>query len=168
MSAVISACGLYRYRLDRAMLQPGIVFAYAGVNPSKAGPVVEDQTTLKWRGFTVRNGGSRYIAINPYAYRATSVQELAGVADPVGPDNPRYIREVIAEADVLVPCWGNTHKVPPRLRHRFAELLALMRNSGKPIRIFGLTQTGDPKHPLMLGYDTPLQDWTQPDAKEPR
>src|SRR5437899_12103776 len=91
--------------------------------PIDVRPVVEDQTTLKWRGFTLRNGGSRYIAINPYAYRATSVKELADAADPVGPDNPRYLREVIAEADVLVPCWGNANKVPPRLRHHFADLL---------------------------------------------
>jgi hypothetical protein len=28
------------------------------------------------------------------------------------------------------------------------------------VRHFGLTTSGDPKHPLMLGYNTPLVNWT--------
>ncbi len=30
------------------------------------------------------------------------------------------------------------------------------RGYEKPIMTFGLTNSGDPKHPLTLGYDTPL------------
>lgn len=36
MSAVISECGLYRYRLDRDVSPTGIVFAFFGVNGSDA------------------------------------------------------------------------------------------------------------------------------------
>lgn len=56
-SAVISDCETYRYRLDRGVQPEGIVFAYFGVNGSTAGPIEEDHTTQKWRGFTLRNGG---------------------------------------------------------------------------------------------------------------
>jgi hypothetical protein len=61
-SAVISPCGLYRYRLDRDVQDDGLVAAFFGVNGSTAGPVEEDQTTKKWRGFSLRNGFRRYIA----------------------------------------------------------------------------------------------------------
>lgn len=159
-SAVISECGTWRYRLDRDVQPEGIVFAFFGVNGSTATGDEEDQTTMKWRGFTERNGGRRYIAGNPFAFRATDVRELARAADPVGPENSRYLDEIIAEADVLVPCWGNRSKVPERLRHHFDSLRERLFASGKPIKIFGFTASGDPKHPLMLGYSTPLVEWT--------
>ena len=158
-SAVISTCGLFRYRLDRPVALKGLVFAFFGVNGSTATGTEEDQTTRKWFGFTSRNGGSRYIAGNPFALRATDVKELARAADPVGPENARYLAEIIAEADVLVPCWGNRGKVPKHLRGHFDRLRNQLFESGKPVKIFGQTKGGDPLHPLFLGYDTPLVPW---------
>lgn len=156
-SAVISECGLYRYRLDRELLETGIVIAFFGVNPSTADASAEDATTRKWYGFSVRQFARKYIAVNPFAFRSTDVNALAGAADPIGPDNDRHIDEVIKEADLLVPCWGSTDKVPPRLRYRFVEIFERLFDSNKPVKIFGLTKGGDPKHPLMLGYSTPLK-----------
>lgn len=163
MSAIISECGRYRYRLDRTLRRDGPVFAYFGVNGSTANADKDDQTTRKWIGFTSRNGGSRYIVGNPFAYRATDVRELAEINDPVGPDNARYLAEIVAEADILVPCWGNESKVPHRLRHHFSSLSRAILASKKTVRVFGLTRWGHPKHPLMLGYDTPLVEWSRND-----
>lgn len=158
-SAVISECGTYRWRLDREVQKHGFVVAYFGVNGATAGPVEEDQTTKKWRGFTLRIGGCRYIAGNPFAFRAKDVRQLATAADPVGPENARHLREIIDEADLLVPCWGDRNKVPKHLQWHFDALRDQLFAAGKPIRIFGLTAGGDPKHPLMLGYDTRLVRW---------
>lgn len=163
MSAIISECALFRYRLEREIAETGIVLAYLGVNPSKADALIEDQTTMKWRGFGVRNGARRYIAGNPFAFRATDVTELSSAADPIGPENDRHLREIMRDADILVPCWGSRAKLPRHLRPRLDAVLGLLRDSGKPIKIFGLTASGDPAHPLMLGYSTPLVDW-QPDS----
>lgn len=161
-SAVISPCGTWRWRLDREVAATGIVILYSGINGSTATGDEEDQTTMKWRGFTLRNNGCRYIAVNPFGFRAKDVRDLARAADPIGPENDRYIREAIDEADVLVPCWGNRSKAPKHLRYRFDFMLDLMFGSGKPVKVFGFTNAGDPKHPLMLGYDTPLTDWVRP------
>lgn len=158
-SAVISDCGTWRYRLDRLVQERGLVAAFFGVNGSTAGPIEEDHTTKKWFGFSLRNGFRRYIAANPFAFRARDVKRLASVPDPVGPENARYIAEIIAEADVLIPCWGRRDKVPRNLHHHIDALKAALFASGKPIRIFGLTAGGDPMHPQMLGYDTPLIPW---------
>jgi hypothetical protein len=45
------------------------------------------------------------------------------------------------------------------MRNDFDTVLAMLQTSGKPVKHFGLTQSGDPKHPLMLGYDTKLIEW---------
>lgn len=158
-SAVISDCGTWRWRLDRTVATAGLVFAYFGVNGSTATGEEDDATVRKWNGFTIRNGGARYITGNAFGFRATDVRELARCADPVGPENDFYLAQIISEADVLVPCWGNQSKVPERLRPRFSAVRRMIFAAGKPVKVFGLTQSGDPKHPLMLGYDTPLLDW---------
>lgn len=141
-------------------MQPvGIRALFVGVNPSKAGAEVEDQTTSKWRGFSLRNGIREYDAVNPFGLCATDVRELAGASDPVGPDNLTHVMAAIADADLVVPCWGSRAKLPRELRLYLARMKRTIFESGKPIRIFGLTKSGDPMHPLMLGYDTPLIEW---------
>lgn len=160
MSAVISECGTWRYTLERDVSPfEGLTYLYCGVNSSTAGPEIDDQTSKKWRVFTLQEGGSRYIAINPFAYRSKNVRKLATCSDPVGPDNARHVTESIARADIIVPCWGNTSKVPRELQHHFRAMMERFMASGKPIKVFGLTQSNDPMHPLMLSYKTRLVDW---------
>ena len=174
MSAIISPCGLYRYRLERILDVPlddgghefrGKVIAFFGVNPSTADAGMDDATVRKWIGFCERWGAQRFIVGNVFAYRSTDVKALATVEDAFGPDIGDHTTAIISEADVLVPCWGNTDKVPPKLRFAFDVLLDALLSSGKPVRHFGLTKSGDPKHPLMLGYDTPLQPFIQESDK---
>ncbi|MNR13832.1 hypothetical protein D3C85_1302620 [compost metagenome] len=161
MSAVLSECGLYRYRLDREVQPEGLVFAYFGINPSTADASIDDSTVRKWRGFTLRNGGKKFIVGNVFAFRSTDPKALEFAEDPFGPDRYAHLEQIIAEADVLVPCWGNSSKVPPTIRPHIADLLETLLGSGKPVMHFGLTASGDPKHPLMLSYDTPLLPWTE-------
>ncbi|MCF1487527.1 DUF1643 domain-containing protein [Pseudomonas sp. AA27] len=173
MSAVISSCGLYRYRLEREVQAEGKVFAFFGINPSTADATLDDATVRKWRGFTQRNGGRRFIVGNVFCYRATDPRDVGfsndrrtyinGLPTPSHHlDNLEHIRQIITDADVLVPCWGRTTKVTAAIRYCFAEVLGLLNASGKPVLHFGVTASGDPKHPLMLGYDTPLIPWGQP------
>lgn len=162
MATVISDCGKYRYRLEREVdaIGGGPVYAFFGVNPSTADATLDDATVRKWTGFVKRWGGSRFIVGNVFAYRATDVRELATLPGPVlGDPNWDHLRAICAEADILVPCWGNRTKVPKSLWYAFGAPVQLCRASGKPVRTFGLTASGDPKHPLMLGYDTPLIDF---------
>lgn len=93
---------------------------------------------------------------NVFAYRSTNVTSLQAVDDPVGPLNTTYLDGIIHEADLLIPCWGNTQKVPSSLRGEFIKVFDMLKSSGKPVACFGLTKNGSPKHPLMLKYDTPL------------
>lgn len=159
MSAILSDCGLFRYRLDRDVDLQGIVIAYFGVNGSTADHQENDHTVRKWIGFTKLNGGRRFIVGNPFAYRSKNVKDLAKVPDPVGPENDHHLRQIIAEADLLVPSWGPRTKVPRHLRYRYDELESMLFASGKPVKVFGLSKDGDPLHPLMLAYSTPMVEW---------
>lgn len=157
MSAIISPCGQYRYRLERTVAMEGPVYAFFGINPSTADASLDDATVRKWIGFVKRWGGSRFIVGNVFAFRSTDVKALATVEDAFGDDIGEHTADIIEAADILVPCWGDQGKVPPQLRFAFDVLLEALTCSGKPVMHFGLTKGGDPKHPLMLGYDTPLQ-----------
>lgn len=162
--AVMSPDGVYRYRLDRRVEDsPGdlLCVAFFGVNGSTATADTDDQTVRKWNGFSYRMQANRYIVGNAFAFRAKDVKALASAADPVGPWNDAYLYEIMDEADILVPCWGSRDKLPPRLQSRLDLVRDLIFSFNKPVQIFGLTASGDPKHPLTLGYDTILRDWNK-------
>lgn len=163
MSAVLSPCGLYRYRLDRVVGVTGSVYAFFGVNPSTADANIDDATVRKWIGFTKAWGGSRFMAGNVWPLRSTDVRALATAVRwlDVGRENQRHILAMVDEADILVPCWGDRAKVPRLMHNELDALLSLLVGTRKPVMHFGLTKGGDPKHPLMLGYSTPLQPWSQ-------
>lgn len=158
MSAIITPCGLFRVRLERDVQMDGIVAALFGVNPSTADATKNDATINKDIGFAKLNGWRRIIKGNVFPYRSTDVKVLATVADPFGPDYEQNLRQIIADADQLVPCWGDTKKVPKHLRPAFGRVMEMLRASGKPVRVFGFTTGGDPLHPLFLPYSTVLQD----------
>lgn len=160
MTAIISPCCLYRYRLERDVAPIGFVVAFFGVNPSRADASVRDQTDLKWTGFAHRWGARKYIAGNPFAFRSLNVRDLVTVVDPIGPENDAHLAQIIADADLLVPCWGDRYKLQKSMRPRLDVVADMLRAAGKTVKVFGLTSKGDPMHPLMLGYDTKLADWT--------
>ena len=62
---------------------------------------------------------------------------------------------------MLVPCWGDRGKVPKSMHNDLdrmrAWLVTMAQDTGKRVACFGLTKGGDPMHPLMLAYSTPLQ-----------
>lgn len=166
-AALLSDCGRYRYRLEREALPldllggPQRVVVFIGVNPSTADAVADDATVRKWRGFAARWGYTRFVVGNLFAYRATQVAALAAAEDAIGPDCDAHLQTMLREAEIVVPCWGERGKLPPRLRSRIDQVWALIRAAGRPVHALGITTSGDPKHPLMLGYDTPLVPWSK-------
>ncbi len=161
MSAVLSPCKVYRYRLDRTVAMAGPVYAFFGINPSIAGPVEDDPTVRKWIGFTKVWGGSRFIVGNVHPLRSADVKRLATAPQwlDIARENQKHLEQIAGEADVLVPCWGCRKKVPRLMHNQLDQLMAWLLTTGKPVMALGRTQGGDPKHPLMLAYSTPLTTW---------
>lgn len=152
----------YRYGLIRKFpLSDGPVYAFFGINPSTADDREDDATVRKWKGFVARWGGREFIVGNIFAARSTDVKGLAKMDDPIGIKNDEWIKAICDQADIIVPCWGSRQKIPERLRSRVDKVaqMVLQYAGEKPVKCFGKTASGDPKHPLMLGYDTVLEDF---------
>lgn len=173
MTALISPCATYRYRLERDLHADGEgVVAVVMVNPSTGDATLDDPTITRIRRRFMKAEylgklmprPAKVIVGNLFAFRATDIRELATALDPVGPENDNHLWQIAMDADRLVYAWGPLAKVPPLLRGRWREVHGLFMASGKHIpNIIGEpAQDGQPRHPLMLGYDVPLQSWRVP------
>lgn len=169
MSAVISPCGLYRYRLEREWSPDRGTVAFIMVNPSTADSEQDDATIRKVRGFAQRHGYSRLIVGNLFAYRATDIRNLKGISfgDAVGPDNNFHLHQIIGDADRIVVAWGPVAKVPKPFRNRWQQIVKLANGWGKPLYCIGTANDGHPRHPLMTPYSMPLANWSPPNRSNP-
>ena len=161
--AVISSCGHYRYRLDRR--GSGLDCSTAMVtmvNPSTADHRRNDHSITKITGLTARSGIGGFVVANKFAFRATEVKELRQCGDPIGPDNLLHLREMFALADRHIVAWGSLAKLPKHLRTQWLVIVALAKVEGVDLWCWGTCKDGQPAHPLMLAYDTPLVKWEPP------
>jgi hypothetical protein len=156
-AAVISDCGLYRYWLERGPAGTPYV-AWVLANPSTADASIDDPTVRKARGFSKLWGYERFVFVNVFGYRSTDPMGLRGVEDPVGPLNENHIREVAEYADKIVVAWGNAiiKEKRPQIKPTLALLTGL---HDKPLHCLGYTADRSPRHPLMLAYSTPLEEY---------
>lgn len=162
MSAIISDCGKYRYRLERHGLSGSGAVAWIMVNPSTADAKEDDPTIRRVVGFSERLGAGWAIVGNKFAYRATDVKELRTAQDPRGPENDAHLEAIMAAAPLVIVAWGPLAKLPPVLRRRWRTVCQIADRTGTKLMCFGTAQDGQPRHPLMLAYDTPLIEWKRP------
>lgn len=150
--AILSECEKYRYVLSRTWgLEPPLVFVM--LNPSTADDRVDDPTIRKCIGFARREKCGGIVVVNLYAWRATSPADMKKAADPIGPDNNRFIYSAVTgPCEKVVVAWG-ANAEPARAR----DVLKLIRDAGKEPLCLGKTNSLQPRHPLMLAYATPLE-----------
>lgn len=162
MSAVFSPCGTWRYRLERDLGRDGPVVAILGVNPSTAGAEINDATIRKDIGFGARHGWGWLIKGNLFAFCSTDIKGLRTAVNPKGPDNDAFLRQIMIDADIVIAAWGPLAKLPPQLRKRWTTICAMADAANQRLMCFGTAQDGQPRHTLMLAYDTPLIEWSRP------
>lgn len=164
MGAILSTCFQYRYRLEREVdpLLGDKTVAFVMVNPSTADAVEDDATIRKVIGFARRMGARRVLVGNLFAYRATDIRALRTAPDPVGPENDAHLHRILSDADVCVAAWGASAKLPPNLRRRWARFHDMATAAGVPLMCLGTASDGHPLHPLMLGYERPVIEWSRP------
>lgn len=152
--AVYSACETYRYALTREWAA-GSRLLWVMLNPSTASELANDPTVERCerRARTLGFGGFR--VVNLFALRATDPRTLRAVADPVGPDNDTALSDGVIWADAVLCGWGRHGALLGRDRIVAARLL----QAGKPLWHLGLTQAGQPKHPLYIGYAVQPLPW---------
>src|SRR5262249_38886078 len=150
--AVLSPDQIYRYRLSRIWDEAVPTMLVIGLNPSTADATCDDATIRRCRGFAAREGFGGLQVVNLFAYRSTDPAALPHVAAPAGPNNDLHIPPVVEFAAFAVAAWGAGGHLNGRDRH----VTDLVRSFGVPLRCWGRTKAGHPRHPLYLPGDTPL------------
>lgn len=157
-SAILSDCGKYRYWLERGEKDAPYV-AWVLANPSTADAEKDDPTVRKARGFTGRWGYKRFVFVNLFAFRSTDPKGLLKAQNPWGPDNDDYIRRAVSGAQFVVLAWGNAVVKPLRERCRVVAKHVLSARQQEHVKCLGYTADRQPRHPLMLAYSTPLEEY---------
>jgi len=151
VSAVLSPCGTYRYRLERpgeGALADAPPIAFVMLNPSTADAERDDATIRRVRALARGFGRGRIVVANLYALRARDPTALLAHPDPVGPENDVHLAALAREAGDVVCAWGN-HADPGRA----AEAAALLAGRGARLWHLGRTKSGAPRHPLYVPRD---------------
>ncbi len=156
MSAIISQCGTYRYRLERELaLRVGPTVLWIMLNPSTADADHDDPTIRKVAGFSRLAGYARLIVVNLFAMRATDPRDvLLNLADAEGSENCRHIMEAAVDASAIVCAWGAAPWAEEQARAVCGWLDDL--DHAPPGLCLGTTKSGAPKHPLYVPYAQPF------------
>jgi hypothetical protein len=161
--AMISRDGRYRYILTRGagMEQAQRWMCFVMLNPSTADATQDDPTIRRCLGFARRERCDGLVVVNLFALRATHPMTLQadGMGDPVGPENFDYVQfavDRLARRHLVVCAWG----IHGRYMDQDLTMLGwLQRFEARPLCL-GITAAGDPRHPLYVRGETPLQPFS--------
>ena len=147
---------LWRTFPDNAA-EPPLIFAM--LNPSTADAALDDPTIRRCIGFAVREKAGGIIVVNLSPFRATDPKDLFAAADRgldvlQREENRAAFREAVKYGPVVF-AWGAHAK--EWMREAQADLFDEARAAKQPIYHLGRTKHGEPRHPLMLRADTPLE-----------
>jgi hypothetical protein len=140
----------YRYNLWREWDSNAPRVGFVMLNPSRADAIVDDPTIRRCIGFARSWGFGGLEVVNLFAYRTAHPNELRKVNNPVGVENDRYLASLNQRVDRVIVAWGNWGTWQNRDK---ATLQILNREI---IYCLGMTQSGQPKHPLYISADTSL------------
>lgn len=148
-AAVVSSCGLYRYKLQRTWgARGGAEVLWIMLNPSTADETHDDPTIRRCRNFSKAWGYDGMLVVNLYAYRTAHPRELRNAwlsgIDIVGPHSRLYLQDAAGDAALIVCAWGQRGPIP---RVAFDMRRELYKSS--PCAL-AYTKSGEPRHPLML------------------
>jgi len=161
--AVFSQDLRHRYELSR-VIDHGMfsrpepkTALFVMLNPSTADHENNDPTIRRCIGFAKAWHCTALEIRNLFSLRSTDPRALYSDAQAEGdPQNIGRIVSASTTADIIVCAWGS-HGA---LRDRDAFVRETLRGSGRRLYHLGLTQRGQPRHPLYLRGDTKPMEWT--------
>jgi len=160
--AVISPDEKYRYVLWRVWDQGQDWMTFIMLNPSTADANEDDATIRRCKRFARDNDCGGLIVVNLFAYRATQPDDLLQAENPVGPDNKRWVENVISmSTGPVVAAWGSWWYSNQSKRHGQAiprlSVEAIAKKRGVPLYCLGRTLSLQPRHPLYIPNDQKLE-----------
>lgn len=147
----------YRYTLWRIWDRSRPPVAFVMLNPSTADATDDDATIRRCLGFARAWGAGGLHVVNLYAWRATKPRDLdkagsAAISETDGQvlTNDLAIMAATSRCERVVVAWG-AHTGPSSTRAGL--VLDLLRAGRRQIVALGLTQAGQPRHPLFVRAD---------------
>lgn len=162
--------GVYRYLLTRKLSGGKRTICWVMLNPSTADESRDDPTLRRVIGFS-QGGFDRVLVVNLFAKRSTDPSKLFRGADAIalseiesaiGPSNDLAIAFAARGADVTVAAWGSSMQSDVRWR---AVHEILHCHAKRPIYCLGLTNNGQPRHPLYVPRKNPFVPFIPPPAR---
>jgi hypothetical protein len=158
MDAELSPCGRYRYWLSRCNETPSSSAIFILLNPSTADAQRDDPTLRRCMRFAGSWGCSRTVVLNLFALRSTNPAVLKTHPDPIGPLNDGRLVSILetefnrrnVPEPIVVCAWGNQGSLRNRANIVSAKL------GPYSAKCFGITNKGQPRHPLYVKSDTAL------------
>lgn len=166
-SATYGCDGTYRYLLTRTWDSDLPAITWVMLNPSTATASTADQTISRVVGFSSSWGYGSAEVVNLFAFRTTSPAVLRTAKDPVGPANHETVLNSAARTGKVIIAWGNHGEQanPSTGAPRCDEMLQMLDGVGGELSCLGVTQRGQPAHPLYLRGDirpTPIHSAARP------
>lgn len=148
---------VYRFTLWRKWGDGDRLVLWIMLNPSTADEHVLDPTIRRCRGYSEAWGYDGLVVCNLFALRATNPRVLYHAADPgCGTENLDAILAEAAKATLIVAAWGNHGRILGQVGDRVRRMLV---NDGRQLHHLGLTNLGQPKHPLYQPKNATLVPW---------
>lgn len=155
---IFSRCRAYRYSLWREWIGGDGYVMFVGLNPSTADEKNDDPTIRRCVGFAQAWGFSALCMANLFAFRATDPKVMMQAADPVGPENDRWLRTLSDGASLVVAAWGTDGSHLGRDRV-VCDVIGAMD-------CLGFTKAGHPRHPLYVRSDVKRTNFRKSGATE--
>ncbi|RLA42597.1 MAG: hypothetical protein DRR42_23140 [Gammaproteobacteria bacterium] len=140
LSAELSACRTYRYSLWRTWDESLPYALFIGLNPSTADETTDDNTSRRCIRFASDWGYGGLCMANLFAFRATKPRDMKAAADPIGPENDRWLKQLAGNAGIVIAAWGNSGA--------FLGRSLVVRQTIPNLHCLALNKSGEPVHPL--------------------
>lgn len=150
----------YRMALTR-IWKPGAPGAVvSGLNPSTADAFQDDPTIRSVSTQLDIMGYGALLMLNAFAFKATDPKDMLKEPDPVGRENDEAWERLLGDPreprPLFIAAWGyhGAHM------GRDLRIMDMLENWGIEPMCFGITMTGQPRHPLYLPHGTELKRYT--------
>ena len=169
---LFSRCGSYRWILKRELISGEKTVIFIGLNPSKANSVNNDNTLKRIINFCSRWNYKNVYVINLFGLISKSPYQLSKSKDPVGENNDLITLKALEFWVKNLNCdlwlgWGDKGKLFSRdnrvinLIRNFSKLDSNENNYSRRILSLGLTQKGNPRHPLYMPNESFLKPFEE-------
>ncbi len=137
------------------------MLACLGVNPSTAEPEQLDRTLESVRRIAAHNGYDGWLMWNVSSQRTTNPKGLAAEPDyEMHARNLAYIMQSGSDYSIshLWLAYGNNIEQQSYLQVFLQDILTILIPFELQYKMIGLTQKGNPRHPLYVSGETKLVD----------